>query len=374
MRSAMLSIPAWEDSVVPYTSVHDDVDWMDSEFLLVAESTPPNYLLSSAYRFGRVKSLRLDYPWKAQQLAVCKILSSAPQLVVLDMSDVWLSRDVMDAFVLVLSALPNLQQLRVVLETDADQPLDLFFENLAKLPLTALGLHLRFAAPHSCQLLFDTLEKMQRTLVCLELGCYEGSFFDAYCKALPRCGRQLRSLHMTLGTMSKEKMDVFCSILDELAHLRHLAIRPDDSESLASLTSYLMRSKDSCPIRKMQIVFGWHVRISHGDLLCFFHALKCLRVFWLKCSFSLALMESGLVDEGWLSEYFPVDSKPLPPDFHTLVLRNKRRHLACMHACVALIVMRKRKQRVLALFPYELVITIVRFMWETRNRDVWDMN
>lgn len=234
---------------------------------------------------------------------------------------------------------------------------------LGNVNLSALFLGSHFPGPAQLGIWVAEAVSRMHSLRALQMNCKGAEFVSQFCKLL--VAPQLQLLHVAQwGQLSADEVRDLCKSCASMSMLQELNVKLKDGAAFSAFAVGCIPLIQSSLTTLKCDVAAWN--IADRDVLDFFFLLRDksrLRSLTVPTSYirDELVICSGILDAGWLTDMAPQSSQ-----IKELLDRNLQRHHACARACTTLIVVRKSK-RALASIPREIVLQIVRFMWETRN-------
>lgn len=322
-----------------------------------------------------VRNLCVEY-WldETQTTTLCSFLPRIQNLQTLDMN-VGLSRDMVVRVTSALQQLQHLQQLSLKLEYDFTVPIDSTLGTLLDVittkPLVALWFgHESSMERENSKLLFGALLKLRGTLKCLQLGCTgNDDFFRLLCEMLlDFCNHSLQSFHLGDHNLTAAQMHQLCQTIHHVGSLRDLKVTAGEDAAVLALASHCQTFR---PLRALSIRIA-EFKLQSAQAL-FAGLQKNTRLNDLHVAsfekFERLIITADLIEQGWL-ESLSV-SHELPLETKAKLQRNRDRKNGCERSCVRLIALRKHK-RALVSTPFEIVVLIAQYLWDTRNLAVWN--
>jgi hypothetical protein len=374
-RKTRFMVPVWRhNSRVDYVML-EGVENDDAKNIWVGERTPISLFTAPATRsrLSRVRNFACD-ELKAQLKAVlCAIELSELRTLFCNRR---LRPSSINALLEVLARVPHLQQLRIAVDSDSKSLADVWGK-ISTLPLQALCISANDYNPDPKELesFLSVFKSLGESLVGCELISFiSRPLLSPICRHGLRFLHQLQLLDLSSNALSDNDMEELCRALESMPHLVDLSVFISTRAALQMLTQFV----GACfrPLKNLMI--DADDSIQNADALCdaLSRNTRLQRLILPKPIASSVLITSGLLDRGWLIEYFPtgwLTEAHIPRDVLKLIQRNKDRHKACGKFCAQLIALRK-KRHILSDFPFDIVLILAKSVWETRNEKEWDKN
>lgn len=301
---------------------------------------------------------------------VLSLLPVAPNLRGVDIGLRLLSYDQTKAVANAFRQMPLLREASLRFSEELIEPTRLLFDSLRALPFTSLQLTVIWAVSSDTAQQLCSVLQTARCLSYFQFSTLHVSpaFLKGFCDKLREgqfASKELRVLKFNCS-LSCDELDSLLSAIPNPKSLDELSLitEPDVMPALSKHFSV----ERCCMLRVLSI--SGPLTKDHE----LFEVLKKTRLHTLGLSFDSdaknLLRQSGLLDEGWLTRINATDGG-IPPKIKDVLFRNRGRHMRCSRTCLALIAMRKKK-RMLLQVPLDVVLIIVRYLWDVRNKQQWD--
>lgn len=368
----------WNDQDVSYSLLRpEEEQWKRSEnvrfSVQAGESGAANFLRRAGGQFRHVRRVRFDCISRQHFTLQLSLVANAAALQTINFTTVLNEENAVE-FSSWLPHVPQLQYLRIFVDSNFSDATNETLQHSIALNLSNLrgfSLNTVVTAPKAIESTLRMISSLlQKSLVAIELNLNQ-SVFLPLCLMLQQYGSKVRLLAcfaMYLETVSESEQ--FVLAIERMPFLEEMNIHVETSAGVEKIISFFESAFR--PLVRFEPRFSLSV-LSADQMQRLFSALRKntrlqhLSVADLACQ---ALLQSGLAAEGWLTS-FSMGMSP-SKDLLDIVQKNCSMHSRCRQTCLRLLLIRKHKIA-LSLIPFELILNIARYLWETRNRgDVWD--
>ena len=360
--------PFWERKELNLVDAGEP-GWTESAFVLFKDVDLPELL-------PELQNLSCSALKTEDWRRTAQLIATSPNLRGVDLGTLSCS-EATKSFADSLQKTPQLNEVRFELDHDDVNATRVLFDSLGKLSLTFVQV---LSSLSTLSVFAEQLCLYLQTAQSLEYVCIvvpEDEEFDAaFCRRLSTAPFASKSLQTLIFEFSLNCacVEIVLNAIQNPSRLRKLLLSTASADSLPAFEKYFASSNCFWALRELSVSSSSFVSAGFLQLLVQNTRLQVLGVSdFLREKHEEALLESNLLDEGWLTE-LSAFSRQRQSIQHKLV-RNKIRHERCKRLSTGLIAMR-RKKRILINFPMDLVRIIARYLWETRNnsnKEQWDV-
>lgn len=269
-----------------------------------------------------------------------------------------------------LPYMPALEQLNVSMFNSVKSSMNNFFVALSNLTrLTALSISFSTSELQQGDALAEAVIKVRGTLRSLEISGPDKAFMGRFCQKLAHASlTKLEILVVSTNELLEPHMVDLCIAMQHMPRLCDLHFGTIcGPESVRALAHHFATSYR--PLQSLHLCFQ-QLSPEQSDLAQLIR--KNTRLTHLNFSGTVHYENfAELAQDGWLITFGGNLPDAQRQSILHVVKRNLARRNACRLACLALVCVRKKKASLLQ-HPWQVVVIIARYLWETRNRIEWD--